>query len=245
MTSHEMRNPLSAIVQYADTAMTSAARALAELTKLPSGTQILTDLMETGMDAVETIILCFQHQRRIIDDVLTLSKLDSNMLLITPIDFQPMHIIQNVLKMFAGEAKKHDIDMRLRVDESYASWNVKWVRLDPSRLTQVLVNILGNAIKFTQTAWKRRIIVTLGASGQKPLDMDWGVAYIPVQQQAHRESDTEDKAEIDSSEEVFLHYSVQDMGKGLSSNEKQKLFKRFGQGERGMFSICPPLLNVI
>ena len=236
MTSHEMRNPLSAIVQCADTVMTSLARARAELIKLPSMRLMLTELMDTGMDAVETIILCAQHQRRIIDDVLTLSKLDSNMLLITPIDFQPLQVMKNVLKMFEGEAKKYDIDMHLRVDESYRSCKIEWVRLDPSRLTQILVNILGNAIKFTQTASTRRIVVTVGASRHKSLDMDRGVAYIPVQQQVDRGFEADDKAEPDSFEEVFLHYSVQDTGRGLSSDEKVRLFKRFGQGECITFS---------
>jgi signal transduction histidine kinase len=144
-----MRNPLSAIVQCADTVMTSLGKARKMLTRIPFGTEVLAELIDTDMDAIETIILCAQHQRRIIDDVLTLSKLDSNMFLITPIYFQPLHVTKNVLKMFEGEAKKHDIHLHLHVDESYHSLSINWVRLNPNRLTQVLVNILGNAIKFT------------------------------------------------------------------------------------------------
>lgn len=235
MTSHEMRNPLSAIVQCADTVITSLARARTELAKIPSGTQVLSELIDTDMDAVETIILCAQHQRRIIDDVLTLSKLDSNMLLITPVEVQPLLVTKNVLKMFEGEAKKHDITVHLCVDESYHSSSINWVRLDPSRLTQVLVNILGNAIKFTQTSSERRIVVTIGASGGKPKNGDQGLAYIPVQVPARVLFEDNKETESDSSPEVFLWHSIQDTGRGLTTQEKQRLFKRFGQG-RSSFS---------
>jgi signal transduction histidine kinase len=226
-----MRNPLSVIVHCADTIASSLARARIELTKMPSGAEIVVELIDSDMDAVETIILCAQHQKRIIDDVLTLSKLDSNMLLITPVEFQPLHTTKDVLKMFEGEAKKHDISMNLRVDKSYWSLNVNWARLDPSRLTQVLVNILGNAIKFTQTSSERRIVVSIGASARKPEDGNQGIAYIPVQRSADDKSENDNTAETDRSEEIFLWYSVQDTGRGLSPDEKQKLFKRFGQGE--------------
>jgi signal transduction histidine kinase len=225
MTSHEIRNPLSAIIQCADTVITSLARARIELRKMPYGTQVLEELMEIDIN------LCAQHQKRIIDDVLTLSKLDSNMLLITPVEFQPLHQTQNVLKMFQGEAKKHGIGMHLRVDESYRSSNINWLRLDQSRLTQVLVHILGNAIKFTQTSSKRQIVVTVGVSDQNPEDENQGIAYIPVQTPANVELEDDNGAERDSSADVFLWHSVQDTGRGLTPHEKQKLFKRFGQGK--------------
>lgn len=233
-----MRNPLGAIVQCADTMISSLARARNELTKTQPGIEALTELIDTDMDAVETIILCAQHQRRIIDDVLTLSKLDANMLLITPIDFQPLYVIKDVLKMFRGEAKKHNIQMDLHVDESYQACNINWVRLDPSRLTQVLVNILGNAIKFTRASSKRRISVTISASVQKPLDTGQGIEYIPAQTPIELKSEPSHEVDGDSSKEVYLHYSVQDTGRGLTSNEMQKLFKRFGQGEHTAFPLC-------
>jgi signal transduction histidine kinase len=240
-----MRNPLSAIIQCADTVMTSLARARDELTKVPSGTQLMAELIDSDMDAMETIVLCAQHQKRIIDDVLTLSKLDSSMLLITPVDFQPLHLTRDVLKMFEGEAKKHAINMQLHVDESYQSWKINWVRLDPSRLTQVLVNILGNAIKFTQTSSERRIVVTIGASGRKPVDSNLGIEYIPVQTTAGAKFEADDEAESVSSEEVFLWHSVLDTGRGLSAEEKLQLFKRFGQGECNIFPIWPSLSHPV
>lgn len=245
MTSHEMRNPLSAIIQCADTVITSLARARIELRKMPYGTQVLEELAETDMDAVETIILCAQHQKRIIDDVLTLSKLDANILLITPVEFQPLHLTQNVLKMFQGEAKKHGIGMHLRVNESYRSSNINWLRLDPSRLTQVLVNILGNAIKFTQTSSKRQIVVTVGVSDQPPEDENQGIAYIPVQTPANIKLEDDNGAEKDSSAEVFLWHSVQDTGRGLTPHEKQKLFKWFGQGKSTMFYVQPSFSELV
>ncbi|KAK5083305.1 hypothetical protein LTR16_008283, partial [Cryomyces antarcticus] len=84
MTSHEMRNPLSAIIQSAD-------GIIAALTT-PG------DVRELIADAVQTIILCAQHQKRIVDDVLTLSKLDSNLLVITPDQVKPIELVQKALK---------------------------------------------------------------------------------------------------------------------------------------------------
>jgi PAS domain S-box-containing protein len=78
ITSHEMRNPLSAILQCADEISTtlSAFRA--------SGSEVISEtLVAESIDAAQTIALCAQHQKRIVDDVLTLSKLDSAMLMVS------------------------------------------------------------------------------------------------------------------------------------------------------------------
>lgn len=77
ITSHEMRNPLSAILQCADEISTILSDfRTTGAAAIPPG--IVTD----SIDAAQTIALCAQHQKRIVDDVLTLSKLDSAMLMV-------------------------------------------------------------------------------------------------------------------------------------------------------------------
>lgn len=77
ITSHEMRNPLSAIWQCADEISTMLSDFRAS-----GANEISPNLIRDSIDAAQTIALCAQHQKRIVDDVLTLSKLDSAMLMV-------------------------------------------------------------------------------------------------------------------------------------------------------------------
>lgn len=192
---------------------------------------LLEDLIDTNLDAAETITLCAEHQKRIVDDVLTLSKLDSDMLLITPVDVRPLQVAQHVMRIFKGESKKHGTELVLLVEESFRKTQIDWVLLDPSRLTQVLVNILGNALKFTQTAVNGSITLSIGASLQQPSEADQGVEYIPVRNLISPRAEKDPKTAKEVGETVYLHYAVRDTGLGLSPTEKQMLFKRFGQGK--------------
>jgi len=143
MTSHELRNPLSAIVQCAESV-------IATLEHLPGRTPTATpNIPESGsfredidssIDALHTIVSCSLHQKRIIDDVLTLSKLDSNLILITPVRVQPAVVVSEALKMFNVECHQMDIQLDLNLDETFKGF--EWVMLDPSRLLQVLINLL-------------------------------------------------------------------------------------------------------
>lgn len=74
--SHEMRNPLSAILQCADEISSILSDYRSDTTNITTG--VIAD----SVDAAQTIALCAQHQKRIVDDVLTLSKLDSAMLMV-------------------------------------------------------------------------------------------------------------------------------------------------------------------
>jgi signal transduction histidine kinase len=73
MTSHEMRNPLSAILQCADEISTSLSNFRSGNDEFRAGQNVL-DLFDASVDAAQTIALCAQHQKRIVDDILTLSK---------------------------------------------------------------------------------------------------------------------------------------------------------------------------
>ncbi|KAG9955603.1 hypothetical protein KCU78_g24814, partial [Aureobasidium melanogenum] len=110
ITSHEMRNPLSAILQCADEITTTMSRlrdGLAGQASLASpidkflsknqNAETIDGILSSTVDSAQTIALCAQHQKRIVDDILTLSKLDSQLLLVTPVDAQPLTVAQRAL----------------------------------------------------------------------------------------------------------------------------------------------------
>ena len=140
ITSHEMRNPLSAILQCAD----EISATLSELKLAGRISELEAAVVDSNIDAAQTITLCAQHQKRIVDDVLTLSKLDSAMLLVTPVDVQPASVVQRALKMFEGELQNADIVLEFNIHQSFRALRIDWVRLDPSRLLQVLINLTTN-----------------------------------------------------------------------------------------------------
>jgi len=221
ITSHEMRNPLSAILQCSD----EISGSLTQFRQ--SGNKTLPeDLVNSCLDAAQTISLCSQHQKRIVDDILTLSKLDSQLLLVTPVDSQPLQVVQRALKMHEGELQAADIQMKFVVDQTFRDMNLDWCRLDPSRVLQVLINLTTNAIKFTTTESKRTITVTLGGSMQRPSEMpNAPVKYFPTRSKKHSMADKD----WGDGEPVFVVFSVSDTGRGLSPEEKKMLFLRFSQ----------------
>ncbi|KAE8443515.1 hypothetical protein EG329_001755 [Mollisiaceae sp. DMI_Dod_QoI] len=221
MTSHEMRNPLSAIIQCADWINISISQYGGE----SKNVTIPREVVDECADAAQTVFLCAQHQKRIIGDILTLSKLDSDLLLITPVEVQPISVVQTALKMFESELQKSDVELRFRVDSSYNNLTVDWVKLDPSRLLQVLINLTTNAIKFTQSEPKRKITVNMAASTEPPLGQN-GVHYLP---RSSTRKDMSLGSAWGSGETIFLYIGVEDSGRGLDDHERQLLFKRFSQ----------------
>ncbi|KAF2677807.1 hypothetical protein K458DRAFT_318624 [Lentithecium fluviatile CBS 122367] len=222
ITSHEMRNPLSAILQCADEISTI----LGDF-RISGATEIPARLVTDSIDAAQTIALCAQHQKRIVDDVLTLSKLDSAMLMVTPVDVQPLQIVQRALKMFEGEVQTAGIQMQFVITDSYKDLNIDWVKLDPSRVLQVLINLTTNAIKFTTTETSRTIKVILSASEERPSVVDSPrVSFFPSRSKRIDQTFGPDWGD---GQEIFLEFAVQDTGRGLNADEMKLLFQRFSQ----------------
>ena len=223
ITSHEMRNPLSAILQCADDIHTTLANFQSDNHSLHESLQRLLD---NAIDSAQTITLCANHQKRIVDDVLTLSKLDSKLLVVSPCDAMPVAVAKRALKMFDGEIQTADIQLKFHIDDSIQELAVEWVKMDPSRLLQVLINLITNAIKFTSTREKRIITVILGATRERPRRDGYKFAYFPTQQ---KYKDITKSSEWGDGEKVFIHFAVEDTGRGLTEEEMKLLFLRFSQ----------------
>lgn len=231
MTSHEMRNPLSAMLQSADSivmALNSLGMPLLnEDMALPAQTA------EEIVDAAQTVILCAQHQKRIVDDILTLSKLDASLLVISPDKVQAPTLVTKALKMYEAELERAKIEAQVHIEKSYEDLGVDWVILDPSRLLQVIINLLTNSIKFTQYSDERKIEICLGASYQKPTGKHHGISFVPPRRLRPTRKPLPKHSR---GEEIYLQFAVYDTGRGLSDAEMDSLFQRFQQASPKTYS---------
>ena len=222
ITSHEMRNPLSAILQCAEE-ISSSLLAYKHSELRPMDSRVVSDCV----DSAQTISLCAMHQKRIVDDILTFSKLDSAMLVVTPVDAQPVAIVQQALRMFEGELHSADIKLELVADDSLEALQVDWVRLDPSRVLQVLINLTTNAIKFTSTQEHRTIKVVVAAALEKPPTLPGSqVQYFPSRS---KRKDMTSGPDWGDGDVIFVRFAITDTGRGLSAEEMKMLFMRFQQ----------------
>ncbi|KAK7743514.1 hypothetical protein SLS53_004048 [Cytospora paraplurivora] len=224
MTSHELRNPLSALCQCADEIVGSIFAYRKTESEIP---ERLSTMLDTCLEAANTISLCANHQKTIVDDVLTLSRLDSRMIEVTPTITRPLEVVEKSLKMFEAELISKNIKADFRVDKSYEDMGVQLAKLDPARLQQILINLLSNAIKFTQKQEKRSIVITLAASTDVTQAQVGGLEYF--QGETGATEDITERAEWGDGEKFNLHISVEDTGPGLTDEERAILFQRFRQ----------------
>ncbi|EME43361.1 hypothetical protein DOTSEDRAFT_72688 [Dothistroma septosporum NZE10] len=221
---HEARNPLSAIIQLADGIATSVS------TEGRNSGVSWRDLVVENANAASIILACAGHQKRVIDDVLMLSRLDSNMLPIRPVIDQPSEIIASAVRMLEGETKMNGSKMTVMEANYTDGPPPNYVLVDSSRLIQILINFLSNSLKFSAKEAVKGITITHGAQKTRPLGVKTkygSLCWVPSE---HTESTNKALGEANQGEDqLYLTFLVEDTGVGIPPDQLTRLFKRFSQ----------------
>ncbi len=143
--SHEIRTPMTAILGFTENLLDS-------------------DLSETEkLKCVSTIRRNGEFLLNLINDILDLSKIEAGKMAVERGNCQPCHVIAEVASL-----------MRVRANEKGLPFNIEYsgaipetIQTDPTRLRQILTNLIGNAIKFTETG-AVRLVTRFVDSGDAP-----------------------------------------------------------------------------
>jgi two-component system phosphate regulon sensor histidine kinase PhoR len=155
--SHELRTPLTAIKGYAETMEDGAD--------------------EKTRDYVLTIIRHTDRMIKIVEDLIALAALEENAVALEVEKVDLRRVAENVVRIFEPRAKEKNLTLGLEADPGLPA-----IEADPFRLEQMLVNLVDNAIKYTE---KGSVRVTLGKSeGRASIEVvDTGIG-IPEADQA-------------------------------------------------------------
>jgi PAS domain S-box-containing protein len=227
ITSHELRNPLSAITQLADSILKSVE--IEDCISPNSWSKILTEIKESA----STILACSSHQKRIIDDVLVLSRLDSQMLSISHAPAIPAKVTASTFKMFEGLAEKHKIELSsARADGIDELRDIHTILIDESRLMQILINLIGNAIKFTADEPVRKISIVHGVRATMPSQLETQFGELRwVSSVGTKNSTPAALGSPGNVKKLYAYFVVEDTGIGMTSEEMARLFHRFSQAQ--------------
>lgn len=229
--SHEIRNPLSAVLLSADGILTSLE---AKMDETGNSSNMTSADVATILESARTIISCTQHQKRIVDDILTFSKLDSNLVVLCPEIIKPSDLIDRAMNMFQAELRAADITaLRGEVVAEGSSSTECSIVCDASRVLQVLINLVSNALKFTRGRDRRAITLSIYRSSTPPVASKDGIRYIPRRSSRRETHFAEDWG---TGIETFVQFTVVDTGRGLAGDEMEMLFRRFRQANAKTYS---------
>jgi signal transduction histidine kinase/CheY-like chemotaxis protein len=184
--SHEMRTPLHGILGYA------------ELLKMEK------KLVPEHRDRVRTIWECGSNLLELINNMLDFSKMESGKLEIVDEPFELKDCIDYVMKVMLIKARPKSLNIKSAISPN----TPHSISGDSSRLNQVLLNLVGNAVKFTQTG-----SVSLDVSVLSPSDM----------------------YKIPTGTEIELLFRITDTGIGIQPEVIQFLFQPFAQASAQIY----------
>ncbi len=182
--SHEIRTPMTAILGFADVLLDGVD---------PSRTP------PEQIAAIETIKHNGEYLLEIINDILDISKIEVGKLEIERVRCSPLQVVADVQSLMQVRADAKSLFFEVE----YAGAMPESVWCDPTRLKQILVNLIGNAIKFTEQGGVRLVV-------------------------RHLHRDPTGGAQAD---EPLLQFEVIDTGVGIAPAQMTRLFQPFSQGD--------------
>lgn len=186
--SHELRTPLNGILGYAQVLKREA---------------FLSAKQQHGLEIIQR---CGEHLLTLLNDILDLSKIEARKMELLISDFELTQFLQNLMEIVQIRAEQKQIFFNYQTFSELPSY----VSGDERRLRQVLINLLGNAVKFTE------------AGG-----VTFKVGYVNVLQ---KEKNDQSSSLIESHQlPTKIRFIVEDTGVGIASEQLESVFLPFHQ----------------